>query len=309
MTQYIIYFIQSLLILLLTPLFMGVIKSLKAYFRGYKGFPVFQVYYNLIKLFKKGRVISTTSSFITELAPALSLTFAVTAAFLVPVFYTGHNSPLGNLFIIIFLLGISKFLYSLLGLDSASTFGGMGASRELFISMSAEPIMFVMITFLFIEFKSFNIYDIAFLNAGGGYLSVPHIIAAAAFFMVLIAENARIPIDNPETHLELTMIHEAMILDLSGSDLAMVELASSIKLVLFLTLFLNSFFAFGISTSISLVLMAHGFLFFIIKMFICLTVISLIETSMAKFRLFRVPEILAAALSLGVISVAIYYFM
>ena len=196
-----------------------------------------------------------------------------------------------------------------MGLDGASTFGGMGSSRELFVSMSAEPVLFVIIAFLFIQFKSFNLFTIALLNADGSYLSISLIIAAAAFFLVLMAENARIPVDNPETHLELTMIHEGMILDLSGSDLAMAELASAVRMVLFLTLFINSFFSIGISTTISFVPLAEGFLLFIAKMLLCLFIISLLEVSMAKFRLFRVPELLAAALSFGVISVAIYYFM
>lgn len=309
MEQNIIYLIQSILLIALTPLFMGIIKNIKAFIRGYQGVSIFQIYYDCSKLIKKGRVISVNSSFITIIGPVISFAAALTAAFVVPVFYTSYHNYLGNIFIIVFLLGIVKFLNSLIGLDCASTFGGMGSSRELFISMLAEPVMFIIIAFLYLETTKFNVFDIVYANTKVSTYGVGHIIAATAFFILVLAENARMPVDNPETHLELTMVHEAMILDLSGRDLAFVELASGIKLMVFLTIFINCFIPYGMATSLSFALILKSVVFYLIKLLGCFIVISIIETTNAKFRLFRLPEILAAAFSIGIVAISINYFM
>lgn len=305
MIDYFIYFIQSIILLLLTPFFIGLLKRIKAIIRGYKGPSILQPYYDLAKLFNKGRVISTDSSFITKIAPILSLTAAITTAFFIPVFYTGKSFYLGNLFIVLFLLGNLKFFSVLLGLDCGSTFGGMGSSRELFISMMAEPIMFLMVTFLFMETKTFNIFRITSLNSLNNWYSAAHIIAAIAFVILLVGENSRMPVDNPETHLELTMIHEAMILDISGKDLACIELSSYIKLIIFITIFINCFFPIGIGTVISVGSLIISFLIYILKVIACLIIISLIETTMAKLRLFRAPEIFAWAFSISIVAIAV----
>lgn len=309
MEKYLIYFIQSIFLIVLTPLFMGIIKKMKAFIRGYRGVPVFQIYYDCIKLFNKGRILSVNSSFITRIGPVISISAALTAAFIVPVFYVGADNLLGNMFVIVFLLGIVKFINSLIGLDSGSTFGGMGSSRELFISMLAEPVMFIMIAFLYLETLKFNVYSISFVNSKVLTYSIAHIIAATAFFILILAENARMPMDNPETHLELTMIHEAMILDISGRDLAYLELSGGFKLMVFLSIFINCFIPYGMATSFSVLLIFKSIIFYIVKLIICLILISVIETTNAKFRLFRLPEILAAAFSIGIVAIAINYFV
>jgi formate hydrogenlyase subunit 4 len=306
--KYIIYFIQSLILLMLTPLFIGITKNFKAAFRGYKGVPVFQPYFNLKKLYGKDRVISKSSSFITAITPILCLSSVVTVAFLIPVFFNDGNSYFGNLFVIFFLLGIVKFLSSLLGLDSASTFGGMGSSRELFISMFAEPITFILVAFLYMETKTFNIFSITLINAEIFRYNTAHIIAAIGFAVLIMAENARMPVDNPETHLELTMIHEAMILDTSGRDLALMEFASYIKLAIFITIFINCFFPIGITGSLNLSSICASFVIYILKVLGILIVISIIESIMAKFRLFRIPELLSAAFTLSLVAIIINYF-
>jgi formate hydrogenlyase subunit 4 len=309
MEQYIIYVLQSTILLILTPLFMGLLKKMKAYIRGYSGVPIFQVYYDLQKLFNKGRVLSKHSSFITEIGPIICLTFAMAALFMIPVVYVGGGNYLGNIFIIIFLLAVVKFFNSLLGLDAASTFGGMGSSREMFISMLSEPIMFILIAFLYLETLNFNVFKIAFANSLVSTYDVGHIIAATGFFILVLAENARMPVDNPETHLELTMVHEAMLLDMSGRDLAFLELSSSIKLMVFLTLFINCFIPVGLAAELSLILIAKSIILYFIKLILCLFVISIIETTSAKFRLFRLPEVLAAAFSISIVAIAIRYFI
>ena len=309
MEQYITYVFQSTILLILTPLFMGLIMNIKAYIRGYSGVPMLQVYYDLQKLFNKGRVLSKHSSFVTEIGPTLCLTFAIGAIFMIPVVYVGGVNYLGNIFVIIFLLAIIKFSNALIGLDAASAFGGMGSSREMFISMLSEPIMFILIAFLYLETLSFNVFGIAYSNSRISTYDVGHIIAATGFFILILAENARMPVDNPETHLELTMVHEAMILDMSGRDLGFLELASYIKLMVFLTLFINCFIPMGLATELSLLIIVKSTVFYFIKLILCLFVISIIETTSAKFRLFRLPEVLAAAFSISIVAIAIRYFI
>lgn len=304
----VIYMIQGLLLIALTPLLSGIIRKFKAFFRGYTGPSVFQPYYDLAKLFGKGQVLSRHSSFITVFGASISLAAAITTAFFIPVFYTASDNFPGNLFIIIFMLGIIKLMNSLIGLDAASTFGGMGSSRELFISMLAEPVMFILIAFLFLETKSFNISGISSINGIANY-NASHIIAAVAFFILIIAENARVPVDNPETHLELTMVHEAMILDVSGSNLAFLELSSSIKLMVFFAIFINCFVPYGITASLQAGTILVSILLFCIKLIICSGIIAYVEANVAKFRLFRVPELLATAFSFSMLAITINYFM
>lgn len=302
-------FLQGLFIILLTPLFVGIIKKIKANLRGYKGSSIFQIYYDYRKLFNKSNIRSKDSSFITEIGPILSLAASITVAFMIPVFYSNRNTILGNLFIIIFVIGIIKFFNTLLGLDCGSIFGGMGTSRELFLSMLVEPIMFVIILFVYFETKSFNVFNIALENSLSNPCNIGHILAAISFFIVLLTENARLPIDNPETHLELTMIHEAMILDLSGKDLLFIELASQIKLIAFITIFINIFMPLGLTTSLSVLLILKAIGFYIIKVIVVLLMISIVEIIMAKSRLFRVPELLAAAFSIVIAAFSLNYFI
>lgn len=306
--KYLVYFAQSVVLISLSPLFIGIIKNLKGLMRGYIGPSIFQPYYNLKKLFHRSNVVSDKSSFITLIAPILSFTAVFTAAFLVPVFYSNGNSFFGNIFIIVFILALVKLFSTLLGLDAASTFGGMGSSRELFISIFAEPVIFIIIAFLFLETKSFNIFDIALINSEVSKYTIAHIMGAMAFAVVIIAENLRMPVDNPETHLELTMIHEAMILDISGKDLAFMELASYIKLTVFITIFINCFFPIGITTELNILSLGISLIVYILKVLGILIIVAAVESSMAKLRLFRVPELLSAAFSLSLVAVVINFF-
>lgn len=307
--HYIFCFIQSFILLLLSPLLIGVLRKLKAFLRGFHGPSIFQMYYDIYKLFSKEKVVSNTSSFVTYLGPILSLSACATSIFFIPVFYAGKETGLGNIFIVIFLFAVMKLFITLIGLDSASAFGGMGSSRELFISAMLEPIIFVSIAFLFFETKSINAFCIANINSNFDKFTTPHIIACVAFFIIILAENTRMPVDNPETHLELTMIHEAMILDLSGSDLALMELASSIKLTVLLTLFINCFIPFGIATSFDFLPIVGGILLYVVKIILCLFIIALLETSISKFRLFRLPELLACAFAINIVALVLNYFM
>lgn len=304
-----IYFIQSLLIIVLSPLFIGILKKMKAHLRGAIGSSILQPYYDLSKLLKKGRIISNRSSFITTIGPIVILAATITTAFFVPVFYTSMEQSIGNLFILMFSFGIVKIFTVLIGLDSSSTFGGMGSSRESFISMMAEPLILFLMIFLYIETNDFNIFHISFINSKIVHYDTAHLITMVTFIVAILAENARIPFDNPETHLELTMMHEAMILDLSGSDLAYVELSSYIKLIVYLIVLINCFVPIGIATSISVSVILIGLVTFIFKLLLCLLGIAIIETTFAKSRLFRGAELFPAMISLGIVAITLIYIL
>jgi len=303
------YFIQSILIIVLSPLFIGILKKMKATLRGYRGSSVIQPYYDLCKLLKKGKVISNRSSFITAIGPIVILSATITTVFFIPVFYTSMEKTIGNLFILMFAFGIVKMFTVLIGLDSSSTFGGMGSSREAFISMMAEPLILFLMIFLYIETNDFNVFHISFINSKVVHYDTAHLITMVTFVIAILSENARIPFDNPETHLELTMMHEAMILDLSGSDLAYVELSSYIKLIVYLIILINCFVPIGIATTFTISALIIGFLTFIFKLLFCLLGIALIETTFAKSRLFRGAELFPAMISMGIVAITLIYIL
>ncbi|MFT5873690.1 MAG: formate hydrogenlyase subunit 4, partial [Clostridium sp.] len=172
-----------------------------------------------------------------------------------------------------------------------------------------EPLILFLIVFLYIETSDFNIFHIAFINSEIMHYDTAHLIAMVTFIIGILAENARIPFDNPETHLELTMMHEAMILDLSGSDLAYVELSSYIKLIVYLIVLINCFIPMGIATTFTASALIIGFLSFIFKLLFCLLGIAIIETTFAKSRLFRGAELFPATVSLGIIAIALIYIL
>lgn len=305
--DYVLILLQSFLLLIITPLFIGILKRMKAFIRGYQGAKITQPYYDIKRLFNKGMIISNSSSFISLYGPSICLAFAIIVSLLVPVFYTTNAISFGNVFLVIFMIAVIKIITTLIGLDCASTFGGMGSSRESFISLFAEPVMLLVLSILYLESNNFNVFKISYA-INNTEISAAHILALASFFLLVLAENARMPVDNPETHLELTMVHEAMILDISGRNLAFIELASSIKFIVFTTLLINLFLPFGIATSISVYTIFISIVIYILKMLVVLFAVAIIETSIAKFRLFKVPELLAAAFSLSIISIAMLYF-
>ncbi|WDC85176.1 NADH-quinone oxidoreductase subunit H [Caloramator sp. mosi_1] len=305
--DYVLIVLQSLFLLIITPLFVGILKRMKAFIRGYQGAKITQPYYDIKRLFNKGMVVSNSSSFVSIFGPSICLAFSIVISLLVPVFYTNNIINFGNVFLVIFMLAVIKIITTLIGLDCASTFGGMGSSRESFISLFAEPVMLLTLSVLYFESNNFNVFKISYAISNTD-ITVAHILALASFFILVLAENARMPVDNPETHLELTMVHEAMILDISGRNLAFIELASSIKFIVFATLLINLFLPFGIATSISIYSIFISIVIYILKMIVVLFVIAIIRTSIAKFRLFKVPELLASAFSLSIISIAMLYF-
>ena len=307
MDENIMMLVNGFLIIFLAPLFSGVLKKSKTFLRGYKGPSVFQVYYDIGKLLKKSFIKSKSSSAITSFAPCAILAVTVVTTFFIPVVYAYPQIRGFSVFLVFFSFTAVKFLTALIGLDCASTFGGMGSSREMFISMMSEPLFLVLIMFLFMETGTFSVENMSYINSIAINDFIGHIIAAAAFIIFLIVENTRVPVDNPETHLELTMVHEAMILDVPSCDLAFLELASSIKLAVFSTFFVNVFFPVGIAISLDPMSIFAALVFYLIKMVLFLFSLAAIEISTAKFRLFKVQDIIMAGFSLAVISLVISY--
>lgn len=304
MIKYLMILLQTVLLVGLAPLFVGVIRKFKAILRGKKGTPLAQMYYDIWKLLQKGRIISEHASFVTVLTPVISLVAIITASLFVPVFYVSPELGFaGDFILVIYLIAVIKFFNAHSGLDASSTFGGMGGSREMFISMLAEPTIFLGFVYIFLRSGELNLNSaVASLNTKL-VLAPASIAAFFAFFIILLMENARIPVDNPETHLELTMVHEAMILEYSGRDLALIELASAVKLLVFSTLFVNLFVGGGIAASLNPGALIIALSVYLLKILALAFILSVLEVWSAKYRVFRMPD--AGAMAVTSMFVAI----
>lgn len=311
-SEIIIYTIINILIaLIIAPFFMGLIKKVKALCQGRKGPRLLQQYYNLIKLFKKDVVVSKDSSWITTVTPYINITIMLVAILFVPLVFVPHtNTVLGNVILLLYLFVVAKFFMSLMGLDAGSTFGGMGSSREMSFSSIIEPVTIIVFLALAFVFKSINIFDIIRETSASNILLINPvlILLAISFFIILITESSRVPVDNPETHLELTMIHEAMILEQSGRNLALMELSSAIKQTLLMAILINVFFPIGILTTLSFTLIAVSILLFIIKGIILSIIIALFESYLSKLRLFALPAFFIIPFFLAFLTIVIEVF-
>ena len=301
MTELSLYLINLLLALLLAPLFPGIINRTKAFVAGRHGKPFLQTYYDLAKLCKKSEVISPTTGLIFQLAPSLGLVASLAALTLLPL--GACRSPIafaGDFLLAAYLLGLGRFAQILAALDTGSSFEGMGASREATFSALAEPIFFLAITALIsLHLDLGETQDLAFSlsllfggESAGAWLSGNYelLLLPVVFFLLLLVENCRIPVDDPTTHLELTMIHEVMILDHSGPNLAMVLYAQSLKLWFFASLVAGLLVPdCGAVSS----LLSIGVIFLVAF------AIGLVEAGMARLRLKRVTTFLGGACALA----------
>jgi len=234
----------------------------------------------------------------------------LTAALLVPVFITQSLGFAGDLIVFIYLLAMARFFMAVAALDAGSAFGGMGSSREMAISSLAEPTMLLSIFAMALIAGTTSLGDISQQLASSPGLVRPSLfLAFAAFFIATLAENARLPVDNPSTHLELTMIHEAMALEYSGKGLALMELSSMTKLVLFLAVLSNVFMPWGIATDATPMALAIGMIAILLKIGTLAAVIALIESTFSKMRLFRVPNLLTVSFTLALLAVISYYIL
>lgn len=297
--------LQLLMLLLIAPLLSGIIKTLKARLQTRRGPGILQSYRDISKLFRKGMVIPETASWIFSATPYIVFVTAALVGLMIPM--TTTDAPLslfGGVLAVVYLLALGRFFLALGGLDAGSSFGGLGSSREMTISAIAEPAMMLAIFTVALAASSTNLSEMAnvAVSQSWKFLAPSQMLAFAAMFIVLIAETGRIPVDNPATHLELTMIHEAMILEYSGPYLALLEYGASLKQLVLMTLVVNTFFPFGLSSDWSLPGLGLGLLYYLIKMLLLSCLIVLIETTNAKLRLFRVPELLMVSFIFGALA-------
>jgi formate hydrogenlyase subunit 4 len=296
---------QMLLVLLLAPLFTGYVRKVKARLLRRQGPPLIQPYLDLARLTRKEVVLAENASWLFRVSPYLIFAATWVAASLVPTFRTGLLfSWSADLIAIIALLGSARFFLALAGLDVGTSFGGIGSSREVMIASLAEPAMLMIVFTLALIAGSTQLSTIAaFMTSSEVGLRVSLALALVGLIMVAVAENGRIPIDNPATHLELTMVHEAMVLEYSGRHLGLIELSASLKLILYVSLLACLFLPWGIGPAgASLPTLAIGAFAYLGKLALSGFLLALFETSIAKMRVFRVPQFLGAALMLGLLA-------
>ena len=297
--------LQTALLLVLAPLITGCIRNWKARLQNRRGPRVWQPYFDLLKFLRKDMVISEHASWVFSAAPYVVFITALLVGLMVPMVNT--QAPLslfGGVLAVVGLLALGRFFLALGGLDPGSAFGGMGSSREMTIAAIAEPALMLAIFTVAIRAGSTDLSHIvaAAQQPGWNLLNPAQLMAFAALFIVLLAETGRVPIDNPATHLELTMIHEAMLLEYSGRYLALMEWGASIKQLVLMAILANIFMPVGLATNGSAGMLGLGLAIFVGKILILSGAVVLVETVNAKLRLFRVPDLLSAAFVLAAMA-------
>lgn len=313
MTAIVYNFIQLFIIILLAPLVGGVIKKVKALSQKRKGAPVLQMYYDLSKLIKKESVVSETSSWVYKATPYVVFSTAAAGALLVPVstlFPTAAFS--GDIILLFYLLALGRFFMCLAGLDTGSTFGGMGSSREAMISSLIEPSILISVFTIGLFAGSTSIYPMmASMKMIGNPLFHPvFIMTFVAMIIIIIAETSRIPVDDPATHLELTMVHEAMLLEYSGRHLALMEYGAAIKQLILVTLLVNLFMPLDQLIPFSGIGAACiSIVFYFIKVIFVAVIIAVTEVSTVKFRFFSIPNLAALSFIFSFLGFLQYFVL
>lgn len=300
--------IQVLVLVAFAPLLTGIMRKIKARTQKRIGSSVLQPYYDIIKLLRKDEVVSENSSWLFRANPWVNFVSIATAACFIPVmiFYSPFGL-VGDTLLVLGLFSLARFFTLLAGLDVASSFGGLGSSREMMMSALIEPAIFLTIFTISLTYGGTNISTVTESATHLTVLAPSIIFAAISLFVIILAETGRLPFDNPATHLELTMMHEATILEYSGKSLALIEWSQSIKQIVLLGLFVNLFIPFGMSTTVSLALLGLGLVAFLAKTMFVSALIAFIETKVAKWRLFRVPDLIAIAIASSMVGVIFFY--
>jgi formate hydrogenlyase subunit 4 len=300
---------QMLLVLVLAPLLIGFTRKIKAWLLRRNGPPVIQPYRDLLRLLRKEAVLAENASWLFRSAPYMIFAATWVAAALVPTFATGLEfSWTADLIVITALLGSVRFFLALAGMDVGTSFGGIGSSRETMFASLAEPAMIMIVFTVALVAGTTQLSEVADFVFTNASLRVSLGLALVALLIVAIAENTRIPVDNPATHLELTMVHEAMLLEYSGRHLAVIEFAAALKLLLYISLIAAIFMPWGLAQAgdgpVDYVAGAAAYLS---KLAVGGFLLVLFETSIAKMRVFRVPEFLGAALMLGLLGTLLLF--
>ncbi|KAF5091482.1 respiratory chain complex I subunit 1 family protein [Methanospirillum sp.] len=299
--------LNVLLVLGLAPLYITVVKKVKARVQGRRGPRIIQGYLNLAKLFKKEVIYSEYASFISRLAPYASLSILLVAALMVPLVWVPDLEPVtGNIIVFLYLLVAGRLLLALLGLDAASSFGGMGSSREMSLSAIIEPVTVLVFAALAFVMGSLSIPEM-FRHAAleSPSWSPTILLLCISLFILIIVETGRIPVDNPETHLELTMVHEGMLLDTSGRNLALFELSHGVKQVLLMALLINILVPAGLMFEFSVPALIIGCILFLLKGTVLSIGIGLFESSFAKMRFFQIPNLFMIAFFFSILTIFI----
>ena len=298
--------LQMMLLIAIAPLVRGTIARVKAVIQNRRGASVWRPYADLIKLLRKEDLVPTSASTIFRLAPRVVFAATVAALVFVPVLHSGATlSMAGDFVVLVYLLALARFFLLLGSMDGGSSFGGMGASREALVSTLAEAPLLLGLTAVAISARDTSLSGIArwTLAQDPTRISAVHALAFGALALVAIAETGRIPVDNPTTHLELTMIHEAMVLEYSGPSLAWIEWASSVKLTLVLALLIALFAPWGMAVSVSAMGIAVATALFVVKLAVLALTIAVVECSIAKLRMYLVPDFLGVASALAILAV------
>ena len=296
---------QMLLVLALAPLLTGFVRKVKARLLRRQGPPLSQPYRDLIRLMRKEVVLAHNASWLFRIIPYITFAGTWVAASLVPTFGSGLLfSWSADLIAIIALLGSARFFLALAAMDVGTAFGGIGASREVMIASLAEPAILIMVFSVAMIAGSTQLSSIAeFMGSSAVGLRVSLGLALVALIIVAIAENGRVPVDNPATHLELTMVHEAMVLEYSGRHLALIDLSSQLKLLLYISMIACMFMPWGAAApQADVPSLLLGAATYLLKLAACGVALGLFETAIAKMRVFRIPEFLGPALMLALLA-------
>ncbi|MBR1693945.1 MAG: NADH-quinone oxidoreductase subunit H [Selenomonas sp.] len=279
--------VQALCLLVCAPLIAGIVNKTKATLQKRQGASIFQEYFDLWKLWHKPVIVTKYTSWIFLAAPIVYLVTSIMAAMMLPGLLAG-NIRLGDAFVFVYILALGRFFMTLGSLDSATAFGGMGGSREIYISVLVEPAVMLAILLNASRYGSTMLSQMV-IDYNAFYFTVPAVLGSVAFFLVMLAENSRLPVDNPDTHLELTMIHECMTLEYSGRLLSYIHLGSMLKMLSFLVLFGSLYLPLPLPL--------------VVKVLLSALLIGLVETLNNKMRLFKVRVYLAAAVIMLAVAV------
>ena len=306
-----IVLMEVLFLLMVSPLLTGVVRRVKSWMQCRSGPSVLQPYRDLWKLFRKSTVASREASWLFLLIPYVCLGAMLCLSVIVPVFSAGPAGKTGDMLAAVYVLGLFRFMMVLGGLEGGSSFGGMGSSGEMMISAIVEPTLLLSIFSVAAISGSTDLSFISgfFASSGAEALSPSLFLAAAAISISLLAENSRVPFDNPATHLELTMVHEGMLLEYSGRELGIMELASQLRLTLFMVILSNVFFPWGIALGTGVGELALGAGSIALKLLLISAGLAMVESVMAKMRLFRLPNLLTISFTLSLLAVMSYYIL
>lgn len=303
---------QVAIIIAVSPLITGIIRKMKAFMHHKKGASIFQPYRDLKKLFRKESVVSEDSSFLFRIIPLICITSMLLLAAMTPFIYTGVIAPYSDVIAMVYIFTMFRFAMVLGGLEGGSVFGGMGSSREVMMSVLIEPALLIAIMSLSaMTGAGFDITAISesMIAAGAVAISPALLLAGTSFVITMVAENTRVPFDNPDTHLELTMVHEGMVIEYSGKDLGLMELSSMLRLTIFMTLLGTLFFPWGTAVTLSVVGLVVAFVVIIVKLLVIAFGIALLESTIAKMRLFNIPNMLTASFALSLMAMISLYIL